>query len=114
MMTIMTMIVVTTEIAVDDNYDDYMITMMTMMTTMTMIIVTTVIAVPSPAQVAGIYFEVSAIHQNFPCGGDDDNDDDDWKGDDDRDEIMMNMWRRKEMGTKMKIMYFSINMKSAK
>ena len=41
-------------------------------------------------------------------------DDDDWKGDDDRDEIMMNMWRRKEMSTKMKIMYFSINMKSAK
>ena len=46
------MIIVTTEIAVTDNKDDYtitMMTMMTMMTTMTMIIVTTVIAVPSPS-----------------------------------------------------------------
>ena len=38
------------------------------------------------AQVAGIYFEVSAIHQNFPYDDDDDvedGDDDDWDVDDD-------------------------------
>ena len=44
----------------------------------------TVIAVRSLAQVAGIYFEVSAIHQNFPCDDDYDVEDD---GDDDDDDV---------------------------
>ena len=55
-----------------------------MMKTMTEMM--TVIAVRSLAQVAGIYFEVSAIHQNFPCDDDDGDDDDDDVEDNDDDD----------------------------
>ena len=55
-----------------------------MMKTMTEMM--TVIAVRSLAQVAGIYFEVSAIHQNFP------RDDDDGDDDDEKDEVWTQGW----------------------
>ena len=57
-----------------------------MMKTMTEVM--TVIAVQSLAQVAGIYFEVSAIHQNFPCDDNDGDDDDDGVEDDDDDNML--------------------------